>query len=116
MVTTDPHALDALPTTAQGFSRPDPAWVAANRKRVRLVDIREPSEWVSELRALPDAERVRLSELGHAIGAWDKDEPIVLLCRSGGRSDAGAAAMVRAGFTKVGSMAGGMGEWYRRGL
>jgi rhodanese-related sulfurtransferase len=40
-----------------------------------------------------------------------RDKEVVVVCRSGNRSQAGRDILVNAGFTQVTSMAGGLKEW-----
>ena len=46
-----------------------------------------------------------------AAGAWDRSAPLVLICRSGGRSAKAALALMALGFTQVASLRGGMLGW-----
>jgi rhodanese-related sulfurtransferase len=83
---------------------------------VRLVDVREPDELVGALGAIGGAENVPLRSLRQAAEPWSREQPVVVLCRSGGRS-AGAALQLEAmGFKRVASMAGGMLEWHAHRL
>jgi rhodanese-related sulfurtransferase len=82
----------------------------------RLVDVREPSEFSGELGHIPGAELVPLSGVtGRAID-WDKKVPLVLVCRSGGRSGNAAQALVQLGFQQVMNLTGGMLHWNAVGL
>ena len=45
------------------------------------------------------------------VSAWDRDQPVVLVCRSGGRSGKAALQMASMGFCRVASMRGGMLRW-----
>jgi rhodanese-related sulfurtransferase len=47
---------------------------------------------------------------------WRRDEELLLVCRSGGRSGQVAQALARAGFSKVMNLAGGMVAWNAAGL
>lgn len=80
------------------------SWVEANRARV--VDVREPHEWARG--TLPEAERISLGSLGFQMHALDKEKPILLVCRSGARSNQAARAMAMAGFRRVANLSGGM--------
>ena len=86
-------------------------WVAAHIGAFRLVDVREPHELVGDLRKLDAAESVPLALLRDAAHAWDKAEPVVVLCRSGSRSGRAALALAASGFTSIASMRGGMLAW-----
>ncbi|MGD2042278.1 MAG: rhodanese-like domain-containing protein [Acidimicrobiia bacterium] len=80
------------------------SWVDANRGQV--VDVREPDEWANG--TLPEAQRISLSTLPHQLHALDRDKPVLLVCRSGARSNQAAQALAMAGFRRVANMSGGM--------
>lgn len=102
--------------TPHGFRDVSPADVAAARGAVRLIDVRQPSEFNGELGHIPGATLVPLAELPAAASAWERDAPIVVICRSGGRSSAAAAQLVTAGFRRVMNMSGGMMAYNASGL
>ena len=78
------------------------------RDHVRLIDVREPHEYVGELGHIAGAALVPLATVAAAATAWDRDADIILICRSGARSGRAAEALVTAGFRRVMNMAGGM--------
>jgi rhodanese-related sulfurtransferase len=45
-----------------------------------------------------------------------QDKDVVVVCRSGNRSQQGRDILVQAGFTRVTSMAGGVTDWRSQGL
>ncbi len=98
-----------------GVRHVSPGWVAANCGSFRLVDVRQPAEWNDQFGHIEGAELVPLATLGRRASEWDKDAPLVLVCRSSGRSDAAARALEAAGFHQVASMVGGMMSWRREG-
>jgi glyoxylase-like metal-dependent hydrolase (beta-lactamase superfamily II)/rhodanese-related sulfurtransferase len=102
--------------SAGGIPEVPPEWVAANAGTVRLVDVREPSEFTGELGHVPGAELVPLASLEHAAATWDRASPIVTICRSGGRSGKAALQLRERGFEKIASMRGGMQAWHERRL
>ncbi len=83
-------------------------WVELHRDEVRIIDVREQSEYYGPLGHLPESELIPLSTLETLATTWKQDVPTVLVCRSGGRSDRGALTLERLGFTRVASMTGGM--------
>jgi sulfur-carrier protein adenylyltransferase/sulfurtransferase len=89
----------------------DPASVARAVSKVRLVDVREPHELDGELGRIARIESVPLSSVEAASRAWNKEEEIVLVCRSGGRSGRAAAYLAAVGFARVMNMVGGMLAW-----
>lgn len=99
-----------------GIPEVDVPWVQARMGQVRLVDIREGFELNGDLGMIEGIEHVPMGALSGAVSAWDLNEALVLVCRSGARSGRAAIAMERAGFTHVVSLAGGMMDWNMRGL
>jgi sulfur dioxygenase len=83
---------------------------------VRLIDVREPDELRGPLGALEGAENVPLRELPGAAAPWSREQPVVVFCRSGGRSARAALQLEAMGFKRVASMAGGMLEWHAHQL
>lgn len=77
-------------------------------ERVRFIDVRQPEEFDGELGHLDRAELVPLTNLDQSAKSWAPDEPLLLICRSGNRSGHAAAALVQAGFSRVGNLKGGM--------
>lgn len=102
---------DAVPRSPTGVRHVTPAWVADHCGEFRVIDVRQPDEWTGPLGHLGRAELVPLSTLGQAAATWDRTAPLVLICRSSGRSDRAARALEDAGFTHVASMVGGMMAW-----
>jgi rhodanese-related sulfurtransferase len=88
--------------------------VARLATEVRIVDVREPHEFTGELGHLDRAELVPLGTIGQEHSKWSKESPILMVCRSGGRSGQASAALARAGFTQVMNMAGGMLAWNQK--
>lgn len=91
-------------------------WVAGHHGEARLVDVREPDELVGDLGQIEGVENVPLGVVEGAAVGWDRTEPLVLVCRSGGRSGKAALALQRMGFTKLASMRGGMITWNQQRL
>jgi len=76
---------------------------------VFLLDVREPSEWESF--HAPNTTLIPLGELASRVDELPKDQPIVVVCRSGNRSQEGRDILLSAGFTQVTSMDGGLNDW-----
>jgi glyoxylase-like metal-dependent hydrolase (beta-lactamase superfamily II)/rhodanese-related sulfurtransferase len=83
---------------------------------IRLVDVREQDEYRGELGHIAGSQLVPLSTLQSAARTWSKQQPIVLICRSGGRSGRAALQLAAAGFERVASLQGGMSNWNARQL
>ena len=80
-----------------------------------MVDVREPAEFTGELGHVPGSTLVPLAAVTAQAVSWNKDEELLLVCRSGGRSANAAQALTRMGFTKVMNLVGGMMGWNQAG-
>lgn len=89
------------------------AYAKYDQEDVIFIDVREQSEW-DEFHA-PLATLIPLGELDARLSELPKDKEIVVVCRSGNRSQVGRDKLKAAGFTNVTSMAGGMIEWRSAG-
>lgn len=98
-----------------GYRDVSPDDVKLPAQGYRLIDVREPAEFVGELGHIPGAELVPLAGVLAKAIDWKKDEPLLLICRSGGRSANAATALTRAGFTKAMNLVGGMMAWNAQG-
>jgi rhodanese-related sulfurtransferase len=78
-----------------------------------LLDVREPDEWV--VGRDPRAVLVPLGQLAERTSELPADRPIVVICRSGRRSDYAAGHLRRTGRDAV-NLAGGMQAWQAAGL
>ncbi|MCS6857196.1 MAG: rhodanese-like domain-containing protein [Sandaracinaceae bacterium] len=90
-----------------------PEWVAAHLGEVEVIDVREAEELVSELGHIDGVRHVPLARVKEEAVKWDRKQPIITVCRSGGRSGKAALELEAMGFEKVASMRGGMMEWNR---
>jgi len=86
-------------------------------KSVRLIDVRRPDEFDGELHHIPGAELVTLGEdLEKFLEQEDREQEMVFICRSGGRSGQATAKSIEMGFTKTVNMVGGMLRWNQANL
>jgi rhodanese-related sulfurtransferase len=88
-----------------------PAEVYAAHEQIKLIDVRETSEFSGELGHVPGAELIVLSTLPEHIQSLPTDRTLVFICRSGGRSAQAAAYAKQQGFKHVHNMQGGMLLW-----
>jgi len=77
-----------------------------------VLDVRTPEEW-NEFHA-PNTTLIPLDELASRVNELPKDQPIVVVCRSGNRSQAGRDILLQAGYNAT-SMNGGLTEWRASG-
>ena len=78
---------------------------------VVVIDVREPVEW--NIGRIPSARLMPLGTIPGAAIELDRDAQIVVYCHHGSRSDAAAHALLRAGFTNVRNLVGGIDRWSR---
>lgn len=97
--------------TPAGVPEVSPAWVHANKQDVTVIDVREPDEYRGELGHIAGASLVPLATVAAAASSIDAQKPLVVVCRSGGRSGKAALWLAERGFARVASMAGGMRAW-----
>jgi rhodanese-related sulfurtransferase len=76
---------------------------------VVLLDVRTPEEW-NEFHA-PNTTLIPLDQLAARVNELPQDQEIVIVCRSGNRSQQGRDILLQAGFEQVTSMQGGLNEW-----
>lgn len=80
----------------------------------RIVDVRNPDEFASE--RLPKAECVPLDRLMASVGNWDRNEPLLLMCKSGMRSRRAVEQLESAGFARITMLEGGIDACKREGV
>lgn len=74
-----------------------------------LLDIREPHELVQS--SVKGALHIPMAQIPDRLAELDRDRPLVILCRSGGRSQAVASFLMQRGFTQVANLSGGIIRW-----
>jgi glyoxylase-like metal-dependent hydrolase (beta-lactamase superfamily II) len=77
----------------------------------RVLDVREPHEWNGELGHMPGAINVPMREVPRAAQDWDRDRPLLVVCRSGRRSRQVCETLAGMGFTRLTNLRGGMLEF-----
>jgi rhodanese-related sulfurtransferase len=77
-----------------------------------VLDVRTPEEW-NEFHA-PNTTLIPLDELAARVDELPRDQPILVVCRSGNRSQTGRDILLQAGFDAT-SMNGGLTEWRAKG-
>ena len=78
-----------------------------------LLDVRTPEEWVDY--HAPNTTLIPLDELEARVAEVPSDQEVVVVCRSGNRSQIGRDILKQAGHTQVSSMTGGLKAWQSAG-
>ncbi|NBU26263.1 MAG: sulfurtransferase [Gammaproteobacteria bacterium] len=78
----------------------------------RVIDVREAHEL--EISSLPFAEHMPMGEVPARYTELDPQAPLVVMCRSGGRSMQVARFLESRGFRSVSNLTGGILAWGER--
>src|SRR5579863_4838807 len=84
-----------------------------DRGGVQLIDVRQRHE--HEAGHIAGGRLIELADLPTEASTIDRDQPVIVYCRSGARSAMASAALRQAGYDAH-NMAGGMLEWDAAGL
>ncbi len=91
-----------------------PAEVAekiASGADVVLIDVREPHEWNAG--HVEQATHIPLAQVPGRLDDIPRDKEVVMICRSGGRSERARQYLAEQGYTRVKNLVGGMQRWSR---
>ena len=95
----------------QGVLDVDAQELANLTDQVVLIDVRQPEEFTGELGHIPGANLIVLDTLAEHLDEIPKDQTVVFVCRSGGRSARAAAYAMEQGYQNVYNLKGGMILW-----
>lgn len=109
------HPFDEARPNRAGYRDVTVETVARSNGLARLVDVREASELASE-GFIAGSEHIPMGVVETKTAGWDKDQDLILICRSGNRSGRVAEALARRGFRRVMNMTGGMMAYTAAGL
>ena len=85
-------------------------------KQIKVLDVREPSEFASGV--IQGAMLIPLGEVEKRVAELDafKDQPMLVVCGSGGRSAQAIKVLSKYGFTQLQNIKGGMNAWRKAKL
>ena len=83
---------------------------------VQLVDVRSPKEYSEGYIEKSQNIDFNSPTFDKDITKLDKEKPVVLYCKSGGRSAKCAKKMKEAGFVKIYDLEGGISKWKHKGF
>lgn len=89
----------------------EPQELQEKLNNVKLIDVRQQDEFIGELGHIPASELMVLDTLPEKIASLPKDQTVVFICRSGGRSARATAFALMNGFQSVFNLRGGMLLW-----
>ena len=76
-----------------------------------LLDVREPRELA--IASVPGAVHIPMAQVPGRLDELDRQQHIVVICHSGGRSQAVVGFLKHQGFENVSNLAGGITRWSR---
>jgi molybdopterin/thiamine biosynthesis adenylyltransferase/rhodanese-related sulfurtransferase len=76
---------------------------------LRIIDVRSPVE--QQVSVFPGAENIPLEQLREDLAQLDREQHIVLVCRTGIRSARAVKMLQKAGFGRVKNLKGGINAW-----
>jgi rhodanese-related sulfurtransferase len=87
-----------------------------NHKNALVLDVREESEYKSG--HLLNSKWIPLGKLVSRAGELERyrEQPIVVVCRSGNRSASACASLGKQGFTQAYNLSGGVMGWQKSNL
>lgn len=87
-----------------------------NHKNALVLDVREQKEY--DAGHILNSRLIPLDKLKQRIGELEKykQQPIVVLCRSGNRSSHACAVLGKQGYTQAYNLAGGIQAWQKLNL
>lgn len=88
----------------------------SKRNGVQLVDIRTPSEFSEGYIINAQNMDYWSPDFDKRIETLDKSKPIIIYCKSGGRSAKCAVQLKDKGFVEIYDLKGGISEWKLQGM
>ena len=87
-----------------------------NHKNALVLDVREDNEY--KMGHVLNSRQIPLGKLSERIGELEKykEQPIVVVCRTGNRSCMAYATLGKHGFTQVYNLTGGVTAWQKANL
>lgn len=89
----------------------DPRELAKKKDQVVLIDVRQPEEYTGDLGHIPGSQLMVLDTLPEHMNEIPRNQTVVFVCRSGGRSARAASLAMEYGLTNVYNLKGGMILW-----
>jgi glyoxylase-like metal-dependent hydrolase (beta-lactamase superfamily II)/rhodanese-related sulfurtransferase len=114
---TDKKPMPVEPTWAPlrysyaGIWQVGAQWLMEHTSEVQIVDVRPADEIAGALGTIEGAKLLALDNVVEEAQSLDADRPIVVVCRSGGRSAQATAKLMKAGFQSVANLQGGALRW-----
>ena len=111
IINIDQPTWAELSLTFAGFWEVEPHWLVEHPDVAQIIDVREEDEFNGTLGHIVGARQNALSQLKNRVDELNYQQPIITICRAGGRSAQATVILHKAGFQKVANLAGGMLRW-----
>jgi sulfur dioxygenase len=98
-----------------GLPELTPAWVAAHRDGLTILDVRSGEEFEGPDGRVAGSLLIPLPELEAGASAIPTDRPVVVVCHSGSRSALATQQLLKAGRQQVANLHGGLSRWAAEG-
>jgi glyoxylase-like metal-dependent hydrolase (beta-lactamase superfamily II)/rhodanese-related sulfurtransferase len=98
-----------------GLPELPPAWVAAHREEVTILDVRSLEEVNGPEGHVPGSVTIPLPELEQRLADVPDQRPVVVVCHSGSRSALATQQLLKAGRRDVANLRGGLRRWIAEG-
>jgi glyoxylase-like metal-dependent hydrolase (beta-lactamase superfamily II) len=98
-----------------GLPELSPAWVAAHRSDVTVLDVRSAEEFDGPDGRVSGSLLIPLPELERRSSEIPVDRPLVVVCHSGSRSALATQQLLKAGRQQVANLRGGLSRWAAEG-
>jgi glyoxylase-like metal-dependent hydrolase (beta-lactamase superfamily II)/rhodanese-related sulfurtransferase len=98
-----------------GLPELSPAWVAAHRSDVTVLDVRSAEEFDGPDGRVSGSLLIPLPELESRSSEIPVDRPLVVVCHSGSRSALATQQLLKAGRQQVANLRGGLSRWAAEG-
>jgi glyoxylase-like metal-dependent hydrolase (beta-lactamase superfamily II)/rhodanese-related sulfurtransferase len=92
-----------------------PAWVAAHRDELTVLDVRSAEEYAGPDGRVAGSLLIPLPELEARSGEIPGGRPVVVVCHSGSRSALATQQLLKAGALQVANLHGGLSRWADEG-
>lgn len=84
---------------------------AKHMQEAQLLDVRTPGEWNEGIIEGAITANIYEDDFDQQLEKLDKDKPVAVYCKSGGRSGQAMSQMHEMGFKEVYNLKGGIGAW-----
>ena len=86
---------------------------AKHMEGAQLLDVRTPGEWNQGIIEGATMANIYDANFDAELAKLDKEKPVTVYCKSGGRSGQAMSKMNQLGFKEVYNLKGGIGAWKR---